>query len=62
MHDVNLAVQYADKLIFLKDGEMVSYGNPLDVLSEDLIKKVFDVDTRIITNPVSGLPLMVYAN
>ncbi|HEX7904941.1 MAG TPA: heme ABC transporter ATP-binding protein [Chitinophagaceae bacterium] len=62
MHDVNLAVQYADKLIFLKDGEMVSYGNPLDILSEDLIKKVFDVDTRIIQNPVNGLPLMVYDN
>ena len=62
MHDVNLAVQYADKLIFLKDGEMVSYGNPLDILSEELIKNVFDVDTKIITNPVSGLPLMVYAN
>ena len=62
MHDVNLAVQYADKLIFLKDGEMVSYGNPLEILSEELIKNVFDVDTKIITNPVSGLPLMVYAN
>ena len=62
MHDVNLAVQYADKLIFLKEGEMVSYGNPLDILSEELIKNVFNVDTKIITNPVSGLPLMVYAN
>ncbi len=62
MHDVNLAVQYADKLIFLKEGEMVSYGNPLEILSEELIKNVFDVDTKIITNPVSGLPLMVYAN
>lgn len=62
MHDVNLAVQYADKLIFLKEGEMVSYGNPLDILSEEMIKNVFDVETKIITNPVSGLPLMVYAN
>ena len=61
MHDVNLAVQYADKLIFLKDGEMVSYGDPLQVLSEELIKRVFNVDARIISNPVTGLPLMVYA-
>ena len=38
MHDVNLAVQYADKLIFLKDGEMVSYGKPLEILSEQLLK------------------------
>ena len=60
MHDINLAVQYADKLIFLKEGEMVSYGKPLEILSEELIKKVFDVETKIITNPVNGLPLMVY--
>ena len=60
MHDINLAVQYADKLIFLKEGEMVSYGKPLEILSEELIKKVFEVDTKIITNPVNGLPLMVY--
>jgi iron complex transport system ATP-binding protein len=62
MHDVNLAVQYADKLIFLKDGELVSYGNPVEILSEGLIKKVFNVDTKIINNPVTGLPLMVYNN
>ena len=61
MHDINLAVQYADKLLFLKEGELVEYGKPLEMLSEQLIKNVFNVDTKIITNPVSGLPLMVYA-
>lgn len=61
MHDINLAVQYADKLIFLKDGELVSSGKPVETLSEQLIKNVFDVDAKIITNPVTGLPLMVYA-
>ena len=60
MHDINLAVQYADKLFFLKDGEVVASGSPLDILSEKLIKYVFDVDTKIISNPVDGTPLMVY--
>lgn len=60
MHDINLAVQYADKLIFLKAGELVEHGKPTEILSEKLIKNVFNVDTRIITNPVTGLPLMVY--
>ena len=60
MHDINLAVQYADKLFFMKNGELVEYGKPLEILSEKLIKHVFDVNTKIITNPVNGLPLMVY--
>ena len=60
MHDINLAVQYADKLLFLKNGELVEYGKPLEILSEKLIQHVFNVKTKIITNPVTGLPLMVY--
>ena len=42
--------------------DAVSYGKPLEILSEELIKKIFDVDTQIINNPVSNLPLMMYAN
>lgn len=60
MHDINLAAQYADKLFFLKAGELVATGAPNDILSEKLIKIVFDVDTRIITNPIDGTPLMLY--
>ena len=60
MHDINLAVQYADKLFFLKAGELVASGKPIDVLSERLIKDVFDVSTKIITNPVDETPLMLY--
>lgn len=60
MHDINLSVQYADNLIFLKQGEMIASGKPTEILSEDLIRHVFDVDTRIIQNPLNGLPLMIY--
>ena len=62
MHDINLAMQYADKLFFLKDGELVAQGRPTDIVSEDLIEKVFDVKTRIINNPVTGGPMVVYEN
>lgn len=61
IHDINLSIQYADKLFFIKEGEIVASGKPLEVLSPDLIKHVFDVDARIIHNPLSGSPLVVYA-
>jgi len=60
MHDINLAAQYADKLFFLKEGELVSHGSPEDILTAGLIKQVFNVDATIIKNPVSGKPLVVY--
>jgi len=60
MHDINLAVQYADKIIFLKDGEIAASGKPSEVLTTELINQVFGVHTRFILHPVNGLPVMVY--
>lgn len=62
MHDINLAIQYADKLFFLKEGELVAHGKPKDILSEELIKKVFNVSVTIINNPVTNNPLVVYGS
>ena len=60
MHDINLAVQYADKIIFLKEGEIAASGGPSEILTTDLINEVFGVHTRFIVNPVNGLPVMIY--
>lgn len=59
MHDINLAIQFADKLFFLKEGELVDHGKPKEILTEDLIKKVFNIKSVIINNPVTGNPLVL---
>ena len=60
MHDINLAIQYADKLFFLKDGALVGHGRPKDILDADLIRSVFKVSTTIINNPVTNVPLVIF--
>ncbi len=60
MHDLNLATQYADSLFFLKQGSLVANGKPKEILTEQLIKEVFDIDTSIINNPVNNHPLVIY--
>ena len=60
MHDINLAIQYADKLFFLKEGELIKQGKPVDVLTKDLIKQIFDVDVTIINNPSTNKPVVVF--
>jgi iron complex transport system ATP-binding protein len=62
MHDINLAIQYADKLFFLKEGELIAHGRPKEIVHEDLIKKVFNVEAFIINNPITNTPLVVYSN
>lgn len=60
MHDINIAIQYADKLFFLKEGEVAAHGSPSAILNEELIENVFGVKTTIIKNPVTGSPLVIY--
>lgn len=60
MHDINLAIQHADTLVFLKEGELVAKGKPKEILNELLIENVFGVHTTIINNPVTNAPLLIY--
>ncbi len=60
MHDINLAVQYADKLFFFKEGGLMAHGKPIDILTTELIKNVFDVKATLINNPVTNNPLVIF--
>ena len=60
MHDINLAAHYADNLFFLKEGELVIHGKPKEILTENIIEKVFNIKTTVIENPVTGKPLIIY--
>lgn len=56
LHDLNLAARYSDVLVAMRDGRLHSAGAPVDVLTQDLTREAFDLESRIITDPVSGLP------
>ncbi len=60
MHDINLAVQYADKLIFLKEGNLIADGHPSIILNESLIKEVFDVNSQIILPQGKQTPMVIF--
>lgn len=59
LHDLNLAARYADRLIAMADGGVHAAGDPANVLTEDTVRAVFGLDSRIITDPTSGRPLML---
>jgi iron complex transport system ATP-binding protein len=62
MHDINLALQYADKVFFLKNGELVASGKPGEVVTATMIEQVFGIKAHIINNPISNKPLVVFSN
>ncbi len=47
VHDLNIASQYCDSLVLLKDGLVYKQGKPEVVLSKNNIKKAFDINVAI---------------
>jgi iron complex transport system ATP-binding protein len=59
LHDLNLAARYAERLVAMKDGALVASGTPGEVLTEQLLADVFDLEARILPDPVAGTPMVV---
>ncbi|MEO6054242.1 MAG: heme ABC transporter ATP-binding protein [Chthoniobacterales bacterium] len=56
LHDLNIAAQYADHLLFLKNGRSIAYGTPREVLTSETLRKGFEIDAIIKNHPVDGTP------
>lgn len=56
LHDLNLASQYCQRLVMLKDGYVHSQGTPVEIITPELIKEVFGLDVYVGQHPLNGLP------
>lgn len=59
LHDLNQAARYSDRMIVLKEGQIVADGTPHTVLTKELLADVFNVHVSILTDPDSGVPICV---
>jgi iron complex transport system ATP-binding protein len=59
LHDLNLSARYADHLVALHAGRIVAEGPPRQVVTEEVVRAVFGLDSRVIDDPVSHTPLVV---
>ncbi len=48
MHDLNLAASYADHMVLIENGRVVSEGTPAGVLNEPDLRRVYDVPLEVI--------------
>ncbi len=54
--DINLAAQYCDRILLLKNGRFFSLGPPGEVITSENIQKVYDTDVLVDSHPQTGLP------
>ncbi len=59
LHDLNLAARYADHIIAMKNGQIVAEGAARSVVTEELVREVFGLESRVLPDPVSGAPLII---
>ncbi|MGN9793740.1 ABC transporter ATP-binding protein [Streptomyces sp. OZ13] len=59
LHDLNQAARYADHLVAMKAGRIVAEGAPADIVTADLVREVFGMESVVVPDPVTGSPLVV---
>ncbi len=60
LHDLNLAAAVCNRLGVLSEGSLVATGGPTDVLTPELIRRVFGVDATVVTHPQTGATQLLY--
>ncbi|MEM9131966.1 MAG: ABC transporter ATP-binding protein [Actinomycetota bacterium] len=59
LHELNIAARYADFVVAMADGNIHAAGPPNDVVTADLVKSVFGMESHIVPDPISGTPLVI---
>ncbi len=47
LHDVNQSLYYSDEIVALKAGKCIAQGSPQQILTGELIQKVYDVTLKV---------------
>lgn len=58
LHDINFAGRYSDYICAVKDGKVVEFGTPAEIMDGDVLTRVFDTPVKVIDGPDG--PLAVY--
>jgi iron complex transport system ATP-binding protein len=58
LHDLNLAAQYADRIVFLHEGELCADGRPEEVLKESILNRAFATQVVVTRHPTVNCPLV----
>jgi iron complex transport system ATP-binding protein len=59
LHDLNLAARYSDTIAVMKDGVLVTQGNPTEVFTPAMLAETFGLDADVLPDPRTGLPIIV---
>jgi iron complex transport system ATP-binding protein len=56
LHDLNLAAEYCQRLVLLKEGTIYKAGAPGEVITAEAIAGAYGADVLVAKNPATGAP------
>jgi iron complex transport system ATP-binding protein len=59
LHDLNLAARYADRIALLENGELRAIGAPADILTEEMLSRVYGWPVQVVKHPFNDAPLVL---
>ncbi|MGB9809700.1 MAG: ABC transporter, partial [Caldanaerobacter sp.] len=59
LHDVNLASQFCDEIIIMREGTIMARGEPREVVTFENIKLAFSIDVQIFEDPFTRTPYII---
>ncbi|PSB11079.1 cobalamin/Fe(3+)-siderophore ABC transporter ATP-binding protein [Pleurocapsa sp. CCALA 161] len=59
LHDLNLSCRYADYLVAIQQGKIYATGTPEQVMTESMVREVFNLECRIVPDPLAGTPMCI---
>ena len=60
LHDLSLAAQFCDYLYLMKQGEIVTQGQPQAVMTPENLRRIFDVEACVYPSPINGKLMIQY--
>ncbi|WP_025025969.1 ABC transporter ATP-binding protein [Caldalkalibacillus mannanilyticus] len=59
IHDLNHAARFAHHMVALNRGTIIKEGTPSEVMTSEVLKKVFQIDADIVQDPRTGKPVCI---
>jgi cobalamin transport system ATP-binding protein len=59
IHDLNLAAAFCDRLVLLRDGQVLADGPTREVLTPARIRDLYGVEAEVLPHPAAGHPVVV---
>jgi len=59
LHDINLSIRYADHIFAMKKGRLIASGEPKEIITPELMRRVYGMESTILMDPESGAPYVI---